>query len=678
MILVASHLQPLSGSRTKKSEKYMRKVVILFLFTLVAFSCATIGQQSFNSHRVEEGETVYAIAKKYNLTEYEIYKLNPEAKKGIYPGLVLILPSGHAIVNEDQSYDENNQFINHKVRKGETLFSLSKKYGVTQEEIKKNNRHLYSEELETGETVKIPRQNEAVTETTDKPMDTQRKHVVKAKETKFGLAAMYGISIAELEELNPQIKDGLQIGMILSVPDKSYTQDATIDDSAYGFYEVKPKETMYSLTRTLEVSADELMQLNPSLKDGLKAGMILKLPKTILEEKGVLANTESNLASEITNFSVKNIALMLPFNLKQTEVDTADVRKQGLKEDRLSRISLDFYSGALMAVDSAKAQGISSNLYIYDTNYNGKDGTATNARKIDDILRSNNFQKMDVVVGPLMGSNVERAADQLRNSNIPVISPLSDRVKQGSNIFKARPAEDVLRKTMMQFVERAGAGKNIIIVADSKNYKTKDKIKSLYPASHVVNPRGEGGNDYVYANDITSKLVEGRENWIFIESDKIPLISSVITYLNTEVDKYNITVLTTFKNSVYDSDDISNMVLMNLNFHFPSISNESLTPMSQKFRKSYAKRYGVEPSTYATRAFDVTYDAILRLAAADDLYAADLEGKVTEYVENRFNYVPETFGYANEAVYIIRYAQDLNLEVVPMPADPSAIKTIQD
>ena len=163
----------------------MRKVLALFLFTLVAFSCATIGQQTFNSHRVAQGETVYGIAKKYNLTEYEIYKLNPEAKEGIYPGLVLILPSGHAIVNEDTSYDENNQFINHKVKKGETLFSLSKKYGVAQEEIKKYNRHLYAEELETGETIKIPQTSTEITETTSKPMETQRKHVVKAKETKL-------------------------------------------------------------------------------------------------------------------------------------------------------------------------------------------------------------------------------------------------------------------------------------------------------------------------------------------------------------------------------------------------------------------------------------------------------------------------------------------------------------
>tara|TARA_Y100000815_G_scaffold272013_1_gene299891 strand:- start:2797 stop:4770 length:1974 start_codon:yes stop_codon:yes gene_type:complete len=657
----------------------MRKVLALFLFTLVAFSCATIGQQTFNSHRVAQGETVYGIAKKYNLTEYEIYKLNPEAKEGIYPGLVLILPSGHAIVNEDTSYDENNQFINHKVKKGETLFSLSKKYGVAQEEIKKYNRHLYAEELETGETIKIPQTSTEITETTSKPMETQRKHVVKAKETKFGLASMYGITIAELEELNPQIKEGLQIGMILSVPDKSYTQDATIDDAEYGFYEVKPKETMYSLTRSLEVSPDELMQLNPSLKDGLKAGMVLKLPKKILEEKGVLASQESNLANELNNFSVKNVALMLPFNLKQTEIDSADIRKNVLKSDRLTRISLDFYSGALMAVDSAKAQGISSNLYIYDTEYSRTAGDATNGRKIENIIRSNNFQKMDVVVGPLMGSNVDRAAAELRGNNVPVISPLSDNVRQSANIFKSRPADETMRKTMLHYIERAGAGKNIIIVADSKNYQTRDKIKSLFPSAHVVTPRGDGGDNFIYANDVNGKLEDGRENWIILETDKIPLISSVITYLNTQRDKKNITLMTTLKGNVYDSDDISNMVLMNLNFHFPSISNEGLTAKSESFAKRYKSRYGVTPSTYATRAFDVTYDVLLRLAAAENLYAVDLEGKVSEYVENKFNYVPETFGYANDAVYIMRYGKDLTLEAVPMPVeDPSAIQTIKN
>ena len=59
------------------------------------------------------------------------------------------------------------------------------------------------------------------------------------------------------------------------------------------------------------------------------------------------------------------------------------------------RLSLDFQSGVLLAVKDAKAKGISVNLNVYDTNYKREDGTATNARKIEDIIRNNKFSDVD-------------------------------------------------------------------------------------------------------------------------------------------------------------------------------------------------------------------------------------------------------------------------------------------
>lgn len=649
----------------------MKNVTLLFIFIFVVFSCSSIGQQTYSSHRVTEGETVSGIANKYNVTVYEIYRLNPEAKKQLYPGLVLILPSGKAD-STVSNVSEDDTFIFHTVQKGETLYKLSKKYSVTEAEIKRYNQQLYSAELRNGETIKIRKpQNTGVSEVS-KPTSTKRKHIVKAKETKYGLAAMYGISVSELENLNPNIADGLQIGDILNVPDKSYTQDAVLEEHKYGFYEVKPKENLFRLTQRWDMTEEQLTALNPSLKDGLKNGMILKIPKSKLNDE-IPVNTAGgaiNLATNLKNFSVKNVAVMLPFNLGKTEIDTGDVRKSVLKSDRVMNIALDFYSGALMAVDSAKAIGISSNLYVYDTQYSRTAGKATNDRKIQEIISRNDFDKMNAVIGPLLTSNVEKATEALRSRAIPVVSPIVPSVTMSPNLFQSRPDDKILKEQMLNFIKQEGRGKNIIVVADSKNQNTKDRILSLYPDAKLVSPRSSGNGYYIKASDLVSKMSRTIQNWVILETNDIALISNITTTLSTQLSQSEITLLTTDKGSAYESDDVSNITLMKLNFHFPSVDRE-YDFKHENFIKAYTSKYGYAPNSYAVRGYDVTFDTLLRLAAAESLYSAADAGYITQYVENKFNYIqdPVSSGYYNKASYILKYGKDLEEIVVEVSED---------
>ncbi len=659
----------------------MKNVSILFIFIFVVFSCATVGQQSYASHRVQEGETVSGIANKYNITVYELYRLNPEARGNLYPGLVLILPGNKSIDTRDYESD-NGDFKTYTVKRKETLFGISQAFDVPVDVIKKYNKRLYSEELKAGDKIQIPINytDSEENQVTEKPSETNRKHIVKPKETKYGLAAMYGITIAELEALNPEIVDGLKVGTILNVPDKSYTENAVIEDSEYGFYEVQPQETFYSLTRRWDMSKEELIKLNPALADGLKKGMILKLPKSIT---GIEASTSAigqvDLTQRLNNFSTKNIALMLPFNLGKTVVDTGDVRKKAMKDDRIMRIALDFYSGAIMAIDSAKTLGISTNLNVYDTQYTRRE-EAGNARKIEDIINRNDFNNVDAVIGPLLSANVEKASSVLRNRQIPVVSPITPRLNLASNLFQSRPSEDLLRQHMMDYISLAGEGKNIIIIADGKHTVVKNKILARYPNAKVVNPRKGDNGYFLYGNDITAKISETQENWIILETNDIPLISNVTTDLSTKVADRRITLLTTNKGTAYNSDDISNVTLMNLNFHFPSVDREYEPGDAGDFIAAYKNKYGVVPNSYAVRGFDVTFDTLLRLASSEDLYDSATNGFETHYVENKFNYIKDSrTGYFNDAVYILKYGPELMLEEVEVPTDVvERLNTIQD
>ncbi len=651
--------------------------------------------QEFISHQVTKGETLYSISKKYNLKEKEIVKLNPDAKERVYEGLVLILPASANTSTETASVaQEDLRFKTHKVRRKETLYSISKKYDVTQDVIKKYNKRLYSETLRKGDKIRIPLNyvgvvEEKVTITNTgggisqegAPTDggpAYTLYVVQPKETKYGIARLYGITIAELEAMNPEMKDGLQLGQRIKVPNTQLenTDTAVINEEVYAFYEVKKGNTIYSLLKEFDISADTLVELNPAVGDGLKEGMILKVPKgvsgSITGSTGNEGNTvdilskttKASLVDSLSDFSTKKIVLMLPFGLARTTADSLSSAEDVIKSDRALRISLDFHSGVLLALEKAKEQGISTDLRVYDTEYVKRE-TATNARKVERIITANDFSDVDVVIGPLLSSNFNRASSVLERQNIPLISPITQKVQFRRNVFQSRPSEAQLRDVMLNYLKNNGVGKNIIIIADGKNSSARAKLQALFPSAKVVKPRTSDDGISLGFYDISDKISEFQENWVIIETNDIPLISTVTTKLNALVANNKITLFTTYKGTAYDSDAIQHMHLMNLNFHFPSMNREYVYSLTKEFVDAYEDRYDITPSEEAIRGFDITYDTLLRLAFAENLYDAASSGIETSYIENKFRYDQKSSGgFYNNAIYLMKYSEGLMLEEI--------------
>lgn len=246
-----------------------------------------------------------------------------------------------------------------------------------------------------------------------------------------------------------------------------------------------------------------------------------------------------------------------------------------LTRNGVSRIALDFYSGALMAVDSAKALGLSTKLYVYDTQYT-RGEEAANENMLNSILDANDFSDMDVVIGPLLGQNVTEVSTKLRSKGIPVVSPLTPRLEMTSNLFQSRPNDNILRAYMLDYIEVSGKDKNIIIIADAKNQDIKNKLLDLYPDAKVLDPHSGDSGYYLNPDDISSRLDKNRENWIILETNDIPLLSNTVTSANTQVADYKLNLMTTSKGDAYDSEDISNMALMRLGFQFPSIDRQGV------------------------------------------------------------------------------------------------------
>jgi LysM repeat protein len=601
---------------------------------------------------VAKGETVYSISQKYDVEEREIYRLNPDARNGVQTNSVLILPTS------SKGNTEGVTFKTHRVKKRETLFSIAQQYNVSQDELKKYNKELYARQLKTGEKIRIP-----IAQKTTNPGEKETgptkggnfgRHTVLPKETIFGIARKYGISVAELKKLNPGLDQNLPIGTILKVPEQSVVESAAIEDDQFEFYEVQPKEGFFRIKEKFGLTQEQVIELNPYAKEGLKEGMILKIPK----EGATVSSDEAtavDLENRISNRSRKHLAIMLPFMLNKVDADSLQNNTELLKRERSIQVALDFYSGVLMAAQFAKDKGIPVTFDVYDTE--------ASSSRVSSLIVQERFDNVDAVIGPLLSANVEKAANSFRNKDILVFSPLSNRdIKIVPNLFQTLPSDENLQNAMIDYLVANASGKNVIVISDASRRAQKDALISKIPNAKTLAPRKEG---YLYAGDITAKINTDTPNWVVLESTNPVLVSNVVGLLNGMPSSYNLRLFTLDKGKVYDYDDISNMHLANLNFTFPSVNRTYDYNEKNPFLISYKNKYGVLPNKYAVRGFDLTYDVLLRLAYSENGLSDTASSYETEYLENKFRYGKEPFsGYENTALYILKYNENLQFEVV--------------
>lgn len=626
--------------------------IILLAFTI------GLSAQNFVEHTVQPGETIQTIAKKYLVTPFDIYALNPDAKRKFQPNTVLIIPNSK--IKNDPIAEEKRELIDyktHKVKRKETLYGLAKENNVSEEEIKKANRFLYSENLKKGDKIRIPRYKTVISKQTLN--NTVKKYTVQPKEGKWRIAYKFGITVAELEALNPNMNEVIQPGDVLNMPNIEDQAEKKIE-AKFGYYEVLPKETFYGLKGKLELTQEQLEQLNPELKTtGLKAGMVLKVPADVDTIAGLETVEITNLKRSLTNFKPKKIALMMPYRLDKVNVAEVEETKEKIKEDKRLSAVLDFHVGVMMALDSAKQLGISTNLKVLDTR--------NQVSTTNELLAENDFSDYDAVIGPMGEESFNRVALALKADKVPVIAAMNKPREVYNNVFQTLPEDKLLMSSMIDFVKADSLKTKVVIISDQAHRATSEALQKQFPGSKLIFSRMDKKNKtkdayFIYHTELQNMFSEGR-TYVFLETNNNSFASGVISLLNGfVVNKTEIILATTDKNRAFEGKNIDNNNLTNLKFHYPSVNKEFDESTKNGFVKAYREKYGVSPSKYAVRGFDITLDLLMRLASAESLYEGSMESVETEYVENKFRYSKDFFGgYVNQALYIVKYD---NLKIV--------------
>ena len=205
-----------------------------------------------DTYKVKSGDTLYSIAKKYNISVNELKELNNLKNNNITVGQVLKIKFN--IPSEEVT--EKNYYI---VKSGDTLYSIAKKYNTTVDEIKKLN-NLKSDNLSIGMELKIK----------EEPSSTNYiDYVVKSGDNLYSIAKKYNTTVDEIKKLNGLTSNLLNIGMTLKIP---------IQIGNYINYTVKSGDNLYSIAKKYNTTVDEIKKLNGLTSNLLSIGMELKIP----------------------------------------------------------------------------------------------------------------------------------------------------------------------------------------------------------------------------------------------------------------------------------------------------------------------------------------------------------------------------------------------------------------
>lgn len=346
----------------KLSKKLFALIIAIILISLENISVITaqdykktvINGTECYIYYVVQGEGFYSIGKKFGVTRDEVVKFNPSANKGLNRGQKLFIPikgQNTLSANKRESIKTNQPLI-HIVKHGESLFSISKLYNTTINNIKELNS-LNSNSIGVGQTLIVGSKEDTKEETAN------------------------NISVADNNITEPKEDNVIDNNKVI------------IDGVTYNTekYIVKRKETLYSISQKFNTTVDAILACNPGIKS-LSKDDILRIPMTkevldivdeySAENKQVILNDNNSSVDLTTNAKSNiNIAVILPFKIKSP--------------NNQSIIYSDYYKGILLSLDSLKNEGLNANVYTFDTN--GEVETLNN------ILKRPEMKNIDIIFG---------------------------------------------------------------------------------------------------------------------------------------------------------------------------------------------------------------------------------------------------------------------------------------
>ncbi|MEO8762107.1 MAG: LysM peptidoglycan-binding domain-containing protein [Bacteroidia bacterium] len=504
-------------------------------------------------------------------------------------------------------------------------------------------------------------------------------HKVEKGQSLYGIAKIYGLDLNTLIVENPEAIDGIKAGQELKIPaekPKEQNQPTLKDYENYITHKVAKGETVYNICTKYKITEQQLTQLNPDIKNGLKENSILK----IKEKSKPSNNTASTLTLsansaqtssakktdikkeedtehpiEIVDKPKKNkytVGLFLPFHfegLDALNIDELVTNKQDFPAS--SQLALDIYEGLQQAADSLKTSDFSIDFKLYDSG-------EIDSLSIFKMTQTADFKNLDLIIGPLYNSPFKIISTEAKKQQIPCVSPLTQQNKVlYDNVFTSKliPSNNTLLQGLADFCLDSLSKQNIVLINNGslKDLQTIKDLKIYFnqkAKDTLTEVRGVVGAKAAYKADKINYYVVLTENESFI--------SEVLTQLNIFADKKeNIRVIGLRKWTSYDNLDLEYFNRFSFMYAAPYFVDHE-KPFTQKLNTAYTQKYNTNADDYYYLAADagLYYFNLLKLMGSSFSVVLDDMPKNGSSINFNFTHPNNGTGFENQSVQIIRYS----------------------
>lgn len=582
--------------------------------------------------------------------------------------LALAIIAGSSINVMAQATTESGYFL-HTVTKGQSLYSISSMYNVTIDDIVRLNPGS-DKQIREGAALKIP---QATATNSDKPVF----HTIQAGETLYRLSVKYNVTTQAICEANPGLSsNNFRSGQVIVIPVQSQspvleTSQPTVKDEPTekkndwkDMHKVERKETIYSISREYGITEEELIAANPELKKGkLKRGTFLFIPYGKNDRK---EQSTENVTKELTNEEIfnqyestqKNIntikaAVMIPFMTGQTTN----------KDDQIRMV--EFYEGFLMAVDSLKKQGVSIDLYAYDTK--GSSATTNN------ILAKKEMKDMDIIFGPAKTQNIDELAAFADKNNIRLVIPFTPKVDEVFNnphIYQVNTPQSYLYSEVYEHFTRKFTDSNVIFLNAGNGDTEKDEfVKGM---KTELKNKGIKYRDFIVTDNFyeITTVMDTLKNNVFIptsgKSTALVKILPQLTQIRRERPNYQINLFGYPEWQTYTNDYLASFYEIGTYF-YSSFYTNNLFPAAINFTHSYRRWYSKDMANiypkYGMLGYDIAYFFLKGLSKYGNKLEENLSSIHVTPIQTGFKFerVNNWGGFINRKVFFVHFSKDYEL-----------------
>ena len=500
-------------------------------------------------------------------------------------------------------------------------------------------------------------------------------HVVQDKQTLYSICKAYGVTIDEVCEANPELdlkNNGTKKNTIILIPVRQDAETVKVAVPAaapapekdvqdgYIIHTVKWYEDINDISKKYGISVERIMQVNGLEKKKLKRRQKIRIPVNDID--GALLSPSGNSTKKDSSLIDNHAA----GEKEESEEDYSFARKRDLNAVIIMPLTagrpagsnnMDFYCGALLAIEDLANAGISTELSVYDV-VQGK-VPVTRER----------LEEADVVIGPITAKDLATTLE-IAGNKTTVVSPLDHKaasLTEGHKNFVQAPATyNRQYADLIDWIDYdKRRGDKVIVISESDGKECE--LSRLMDESKIEH------TDYSYnilssrrvISDLTGMMTSDGVNRILISSENEAFVNDVVRNLNLMVhNKHNVALYSPARIRSYDNIDVEN--LHNVNLHASSsylIDYDD--PKVKAFLLKYRALFNAEPTQFAFQGYDVTRYFLGAAAEYGSHWRKKLPKiQLQRMLQADFRFRESGDGYINQGVRRVVYGPDFSVKIV--------------